>query len=141
MRDDTEVPFLIEGYASLFGTPDRVGDVVRPGAFSASLARRPIVPMLIQHNDGAKAGRWMRITEDGRGLCVRGLVNTGSARRLISMGLDGLSIGFRPVLWVPRTGGGRELRVIDLVEISIVSDPMLAGARFTVGRRTMEFAA
>jgi HK97 family phage prohead protease len=141
MGVEAELPLLIEGYASLFGKPDRAGDIVRPGAFGASLARQHVVPMLIQHRDGARAGRWVRMIEDGRGLFVRGLVETDSARRLIRQGLDGLSIGFRPVLSLPRPGGGRELRVIDLVEISIVSEPMLAGARFAVGGSMVKHAA
>lgn len=89
MRGDAGRPLLIEGYASLFGKPDRVGDIVRPGAFGASLARRPFVPMLIQHHDNARAGRWVRINEDGHGLFVRGLVDADSARLLIGRGLMG----------------------------------------------------
>ena len=61
---------LIEGYASIFGMADMTGDVVRAGAFARSL-RRSSVPMLLQHRNGAVAGRWVRMVEDGRGLFVR----------------------------------------------------------------------
>lgn len=132
---------LIEGYASLFGLADAAGDVVRPGAFARSLAKAGGVAMLIQHRDGARAGRWTRMSEDGRGLFVRGLVEAPGARRLVEAGLDGLSIGFRPRLWTPRTGGGRELREVDLVEISLVNAPMLKGARFSVPGRGAKRAA
>lgn len=128
---------LIEGYAAVFGPPDRVGDCVRAGAFSRSLRSHPIVPMLIQHRRGAIAGRWTRILEDGRGLFVRGLVEAPGACALIAKGLDGLSIGFRPRLARPRASVGRDLIDLQLVEISIVADPMQPAARFNVpaGRR------
>jgi HK97 family phage prohead protease len=131
---------LIEGYASLFGVPDLASDVVRPGAFARSLARSSLggggVPMLFQHVSGRLAGRWTALREDGRGLYVRGLVTdeTGSGRAALKLiadkGLDGLSIGFIARDWRPRVGGGRELREIELREVSLVSTPMAPGARF-----------
>ncbi|MCA8900280.1 MAG: HK97 family phage prohead protease [Hyphomonas sp.] len=123
---------LIEGYASLFGIPDLSGDVVRAGAFARSLRSGAALPMLIQHRQGALAGRWVRMAEDGRGLFVRGLIEKASARALVERGLDGLSIGFRPRLWKPRAGGGRELIELDLIEISLVAAPMQTLARFGV---------
>ncbi len=123
-------PELIEGYASVFGAPDLAGDVVRGGAFAASLRSGGSIPMLLQHRNGAVAGRWTLLRETGRGLFVRGLVETDGARRLLASGLDGLSIGFRPRLWRPRTHG-RELIAVDLVEISLVSAPMQPLARLT----------
>ncbi|MEL7109543.1 MAG: HK97 family phage prohead protease, partial [Pseudomonadota bacterium] len=64
---------LIEGYASLFGVPDRSSDVVRPGAFSDAIAQRDL-PMLLQHKPSAVIGHWVRVVEDARGLFVRGLI-------------------------------------------------------------------
>jgi HK97 family phage prohead protease len=127
---------LIEGYASLFGAPDLAGDIVRAGAFNRSLARGGGVPMLFQHVSGRLAGRWTTLREDGRGLFVRGLVTdeTGSGRAALKLiagrGLDGLSIGFIARDWRPRIGGGRELREIELREVSLVSTPMAPAARF-----------
>ncbi|MFN3313098.1 MAG: HK97 family phage prohead protease [Hyphomonas sp.] len=141
MRDETKESWLIEGYASLFGQADSSGDRVRAGAFAQSLTRWPNVPMLIQHRDGARAGHWVRIVEDGRGLFVRGMVDSPGALHLIERGLDGLSIGFRPRMQAERTGGGRELIALDLFEISLVHAPMLEGARFSVLGRTMKRAA
>ena len=123
-------PLLIEGYASVFGVEDLTGDVVRAGAFARSLARVKLPPMLLQHRSDAVAGRWVRIVEDGRGLYVRGLIEADSARALASNGLDGLSIGFRPLMWQRRAGGGRELTDVELVEVSLVADPMQPVARF-----------
>ena len=134
-------PVLIEGYASLFGVADTGGDIVRAGAFARSLKRAGGVAMLMQHRDGARAGRWTRMIEDGRGLYVRGLVEAPGALALVARGMDGLSIGFRPSMWRPRVSGGRELIEVDLVEVSLVQAPMLSGARFSVQGRSLVQAA
>lgn len=128
---DRAAPVLIEGYAALFGVADLSGDVVRAGTFARSL-RAGGVPMLLQHRTGAIAGRWTRLVEDGRGLFVRGLIERPGAMTLVAAGLDGLSIGFRARLWKPRVEDGRDLIDLDLVEISLVAEPMQPGARFSV---------
>jgi HK97 family phage prohead protease len=129
---------VIEGYASLFGVEDMAGDVVRAGAFSQSLSRGGGVGMLLSHVGGRTAGRWTTIREDGRGLFVRGFVSGETAAgltalRMIGDGtLDGLSIGFVARDWTPRVVRGRELKRIELREISLVTAPMLREARFSV---------
>ncbi len=129
---DPKSPVLIEGYASLFGVADTVGDVVRAGAFARSL-RGGGVPMLLQHKNGVIAGRWVRMIEDGRGLYVRGLIESAGAKALaLAGGLDGLSIGFRPRVWTPRVEQGRVLADVELVEVSLVAEPMHRQARFKV---------
>ncbi|MEM6535653.1 MAG: HK97 family phage prohead protease [Pseudomonadota bacterium] len=123
---------VIEGYASVFGVADKSGDVVRAGAFARSLRQGP-VPMLLQHRAGSVSGRWSRMREDGHGLFVRGVVEGDGAKALVSRhGLDGLSIGFRPRIWTPRVEGGRMLADVDLVEVSLVAEPMHSDARFRV---------
>ena len=128
---------VIEGYASLFGVEDLAGDVVRAGAFWRSLARGGRLPMLLQHAGGRQAGSWTAMREDGRGLYVRGLVTDETAAGQAALkligdrDLDGLSIGFIARDWSPRPGGGRDLRQIELREVSLVGSPMLPGARFT----------
>ena len=122
---------LIEGYASRFNVEDRSGDVVRPGAFALSLRSGP-KPMLLQHHAGAVSGRWVRMVEDGCGLFVRGLIESPAAQILMEGGLSGLSIGFRPQVWTVRPQAGRVLVKVDLVEVSLVAEPMLDTARFKV---------
>jgi len=62
MDDDTlsvaPLGVRIEGYASLFDRVDLSGDVVRPGAFAASLAAAPAadIRMLYQHEAGEPVG-------------------------------------------------------------------------------------
>jgi HK97 family phage prohead protease len=135
---------VIEGYASLFGVEDLAGDIVRAGAFARSLARQGPVGMLLQHAGGRTAGRWTAIREDGRGLFVRGLVTDETpagqaALRLTQDGaMTGLSIGFVARDWAPRRDRGRELRDIELREVSLVSAPMLPGARFQAAGLAMD---
>lgn len=137
---------VIEGYASLFGEEDLAGDVVRAGAFTRSLIRGRNVGMLLNHRGGRTAGRWTTIREEGRGLFVRGLVEDTTAAGAAALSqirqgrLNGLSIGFIARDWRPRLARGRELREIDLREISLVAAPMLESARFAVvgGARAFE---
>lgn len=139
-----EVPTLAEGhviagYASLFGARDQGGDVVAPGAYGASLKRMAAegrrVKMLWQHDPAQPLGTWDEVREDARGLWVKGrlLDSVGRAREaaaLIAAGaIDGLSIGYRTVRALKAADGGRLLSELDLWEVSLVTFPMLSGAR------------
>ncbi len=128
------------GYASLFGEVDLGRDVIEPGAFSRSLARRGAsdVRMLFQHDPDQPIGRWTTIREDRRGLMVEGRLALTVARArevhdLMKAGaLDGLSIGFRTEkARTDRRAGLRRILAADLWEISVVTFPMLPGARVT----------
>lgn len=129
-----------EGYASLFRMPDLGKDIVEPGAFRESLARRgPAgVRLLWQHDPAEPLGRWLSLVEDSRGLFVRGRLSLAVARAreihaLMRDGaIDGLSIGFRPekARSEPCTGL-RRLERVDLWEVSIVTFPMLPQARIS----------
>jgi HK97 family phage prohead protease len=130
------------GYASVFGRLDDAGDLVMPGAFAKSLARRGATKlrMLFQHDPKEPVGTWDVAREDGFGLWVEGRLVPGVPRadalkRLIERrAIDGLSIGFRTERATREARGGhRKLWAIDLWEISIVTFPMLADARIAVG--------
>jgi HK97 family phage prohead protease len=128
------------GYASLFDLEDHSRDIVRSGAFTRSLNARGVtgIRMLFQHDAGEPIGIWREISEDARGLFVRGEVLRDGPRGRAAAGLiekgavDGLSIGFRTVRSTPRPGGRRDLLDLDLWEVSIVTFPMLAQARLSV---------
>lgn len=132
-------PGMFEGYASLFGIADGLGDVVAPGAFASSLRRRPAarVRMLYQHLAQEPLGVWDEIREDVRGLYVRGRLAGDVTRArevgaLIGQGaLDGLSIGFRTLRATRGKNGFRILNEIELWEISVVTFPLLAGSTVT----------
>ena len=129
-----------EGYASLYNLRDRSGDVVKPGAFRRTLtAKRPSdIRLLHQHKAEEPIGIWEEIREDARGLFVRGRLILRSPRAaevwaLMREGaIDGLSIGYKTVR-AGKTSApkGRTLFDIDLWEISLVTFPLLAGARVT----------
>ncbi len=132
----TGTPFTatIEGYASIFNTPDQNGDIVAPGAFRASLQTRQPVRMLYQHMAEAPIGRWVVAKEDARGLWVSGEITLGSDKArevyaLIESGaIDGLSIGFQTVK-ARKEGAGRRILKADLWEVSVVTFPMAPAAR------------
>ncbi len=136
----------IEGYASLFGLADQGGDIVRAGAFAASLARLAAkgerVRMLWQHDPARPIGVWDEIREDGRGLWVKGrllpeVAQAREAMTLISAGaMDGLSIGYRTVSAERDAKGRRLLTEVELWEVSLVTFPMLPDARLGGGAGT-----
>ena len=84
-------------------------------------------------------GVWDQVSEDERGLFVRGRIMDWSAearfaRALAAAGaLDGLSIGFRSRR-ARRDGRLRVLVEVELWEVSLVTFPMLPGARFGISR-------
>jgi HK97 family phage prohead protease len=110
------------GYAAVFDRPDSGGDVVRRGAFTEGLKRVGEVPLLLQHK-GRPVGRIEHLSEDRRGLRVIAEVVDSRARELVRRGLKGLSFGYR-VREANSAAGVRELRALDLVEVSLVARPM-----------------
>ena len=132
------------GYASVFERVDEGGDIVMPGAFRKSLSRRgrERIRLLFQHDPKEPVGTWETIAEDGFGLWAEGRLVPGvpradALRRLIEKrAVDGLSIGFRTVRATREPASGhRKLWQIDLWEISIVTFPMMDGARIAPGAR------
>jgi HK97 family phage prohead protease len=128
----------VEGYASLFGAVDQARDMVMPGAFTQTLKLRGLrrVPMLFQHDPAEPVGIWLELREDRHGLFARGRLIPEVARgrelfALVKAGaIDGLSIGFRTVKGrVDPRSRIRKIDQIDLWEISIVTFPLLNGAR------------
>jgi uncharacterized protein len=138
---------VIAGYASLFDAEDQGGDVVRRGAYAASLKRLGAggqrVKMLWQHDPTRPIGVWDEVREDARGLWVRGRLLTEvqaarEAKALLEAGaIDGLSIGYRTVR-AEKTGAGRALTEVELWEVSLVTFPMLPEARVRAGEATEE---
>ena len=129
---------VFEGYASLFEREDLGRDVIAPGAFRDSLASRGAqrIKMLFQHDPAEPIGVWEEVREDARGLYVRGRLMTAvaKAREVLALmragALDGLSIGFKMVKGKRDAATGvRRVEKVDLWEISVVTFPMLPGAR------------
>ncbi len=129
---------VIEGYASLFGEIDQARDMMMPGAFAQTLRQRGLrkIPMLFQHDASEPVGIWLELREDIRGLWARGrlIPDVARGRELLALvradAIDGLSIGYRTVRGrVDPRSRIRKLYQVDLWEISIVTFPLLAGAR------------
>jgi len=137
-RTTIEPDGTVEGYASLFNEIDQARDMVMAGAFAATLRQRSVrrIPMLFQHDPAEPVGVWLELREDHRGLYARGrlIPEVARGRELLSLlkagAIDGLSIGYRTVRGRidPKTRI-RRLYQVDLWEVSIVTFPLLTGAR------------
>ena len=137
-RTTIEPDGTVEGYASLFGEVDQARDMVMPGAFTPTLKLRGLrrVPMLFQHDPAEPVGISLELREDQHGLYARGrlipeVVRGRELFALVKAGaIDGLSIGFRTIKGrVDPRSRIRKIDQIDLWEISIVTFPLLNGAR------------
>lgn len=124
---------LIEGMAWKFAEPDRIGDVITKGAFAG--ASLPL-PMLFGHDQNDPVGTWDTADEADEGLRVKGrllvedLPRAREIRALVRAGaVRGISIGFRTRKSTPRSGGGRTITSLELLEASLVTIPMHPGAR------------
>ena len=136
----------IEGYASVFNTPDLNGDIVAPGAFAKSLRMQRKPAMLYSHAAEAPIGRWVSVREDSYGLFVKGelLLSSPRAREVHALleggAIDGLSIGYQTARSI-RVKSGRRITEAELWEISVVTFPMAPAARVTrIGPAISELA-
>lgn len=117
-----------EGYASVFGNVDGGMDVVQKGAFTKSLATRT-PKMLWQHDPHQIIGVWEAVSEDDRGLFVKGrlfaeIERGRDALTLLREGaLDSMSIGYRTIEAAPE-GRVRKLKEVSLFEVSLVTFAM-----------------
>lgn len=129
------------GYGSVFNVLDKGGDIIIPGAFSASLARWKSsgrnVPVLWQHDTDEPIGHWPELKEDDHGLFgdAELWLEDAPYARLAQKGMKtktitGLSIGYRVKKFSKDTTTGvYTLQELDLVEISVVTNPMNDQAR------------
>lgn len=141
----------IEGYGSVFGVRDNYDDVIAAGAFLDSLkahkAAGTMPAMLWQHSSDAPIGVWTEMTEDAKGLRIKGQLCLDAekgkeAYALLKMGaLNGLSIGFMSKQWsYDRETDVRTLTEIDLWEVSLVTFPANEKARVTNVKSSAELA-
>jgi len=134
----------IAGYASTFdGPPDLGGDVIERGAYSASLAARPIVPILWAHDPAQPIGKTIFLAETDKALIFEAVIlptTTGKdAAILAKAGIMSCSIGYDTLKSGPPMGKGevRRLKEIDLYEISLVTFPMNPRARLATVSETL----
>lgn len=159
MREILSVPFEVkfvgdlatgefDGHGAVYANVDDGGDMFAPGAFTLALQKAAATgrtaSMYMQHGailgaDPRPVGKWLSITEDAKGLAVKGRLvgletETGRYNHaLVKEGaMTGLSVGYRPrkVEYPKKAGEPRRLiKEADLFEISIVDQPMNALAR------------
>ncbi len=125
----------VSGIAWQFGVADRVGDIIEPDAFKGF--DLPL-PMLVSHDMSDPVGTWDSATVKADGFHVAGKMlvedvpGARRARALVRAGaIKGLSIGFAGAKGKARPGGGRIIKSLELMEISLVTVGMHPGARIT----------
>jgi HK97 family phage prohead protease len=131
------------GYGSVFNVLDSWDDIVAPGAFTKSLqslaGKGRQVPILWQHDTENPIGVWSGLKQDSIGLFGDGalwLDDTPTAKLaykgMSSRAITGLSIGYitRCADYDQKTGI-RTLKELDLIEISVVTNPANDEARVT----------
>lgn len=122
----------LEGYAALFNTPadiaGRFTETIRAGAFATSLKSGSDVLALVDHDAGRVLARTrsgtLRLAEDTRGLAFElDVPDTSTGRDVLALAergdIGGMSFGFTAIDQT-RDGGKRELRAVNLHEISVV---------------------
>lgn len=130
----------LEGYAATFGAEARLApdlvETIRPGAFSQSLAERKDILALVDHDPGKMLARTrsgtLRLSEDSKGLAFDlDVPDTAAGHDVLALAqrgdLGGMSFGFY-VVDEHVAGARRELRAVDLIEVSVVQAfPAYAG--------------
>lgn len=141
----------LEGLAAIFDEETTIGDfteVVRPGAFTRSLAAGGDILALVDHDPARLLARTrtgsLMLSETKRGLAfslqVPNTQDGNDALALAERGdLGGMSFGFRiPAGGEVWEGRSRQLVDVDLMEISVVSAwPAYAGTTVTARSRVM----
>jgi HK97 family phage prohead protease len=124
----------LEGYAALFGVATRIADfeeIIAAGAFTDTLREKRDVLALADHDPTRMLARTksgtLRLSEDSRGLAFDlDVPDTTAGRDVLALAergdIGGASFGFKVAKdgenW---RGNRRELRALNLIEISVVS--------------------
>lgn len=121
------------GYAAGYGNEDSDGDIIMRGAFAESIASdfpRKKIKILWQHNSREPIGLPVEMSEDEKGLYVKGKISKtergDEAMELLRDGvIDSMSVGFM----IPKDGyeynddGKRMITKGRLMEFSLVTFP------------------
>lgn len=121
------------GYAAVFGAEANIGggvvETIAPGAFSSSLSDGRDILALVDHDPARVLARTksgtLRLFEDEKGLAFElSVPDTQAGKDVLTLAkrgdLGGMSFGFS-VIDEALDGDRRELRVIELFEISVVA--------------------
>lgn len=135
----------VSGVAWKYDQPDRIGDMIAPGAFAK--AALPI-PMLFGHDLNDPIGTWDSATDKAGGwhlagkLLVDDVARAREVRALVRSGaVKGLSVGFVTKQASARPGGGRLIKSLELLEVSLVTVGMHPGAQVTSAKSAVQALA
>lgn len=139
---ETEDDGTFEGYASVFNNKDLGNDVIRKGSFLKTITEKKPnqIKLLYQHKTDEPIGVIDEISEDSKGLKIKGRLALGTQKgrevfELMKMGaLDSMSIGYKLAPDSYKYDDKNKRRVIkqvDLMEISMVTFPMNPKAKVT----------
>ncbi len=122
----------LEGYAATFNNTATIGgrfvETIARGAFAATLRSQGDILALVDHDPGRVLARTrsgtLRLSEDSKGLAFTlDVPDTSHGRDVLALAergdLGGMSFGFTAVD-EHRDGDRRELRAVELHEISVV---------------------
>jgi len=138
---------VFSGYASVFGGVDSYGDTIDPKAYDSTLSNRQRPIKMRWNHFGEVIGKWLDIAVDSKGLMATGQLTPGHSKAvdvyasLKHGAIDGMSIGYVPRLVEDLGNGGRLLKQIDLVEISVVEEPADLGARIESVKSALDACA
>lgn len=122
----------LAGYAAVFGAAAKVGgftESIMHGAFRAALASKGDILALVDHDPGRLLARTgsgtLRLSEDAKGLAFElDVPDTGLGRDILALAerrdLGGMSFAFKVMDEAWPTRDRRELRAVDLLEVSVV---------------------
>lgn len=141
IEEDEDGNHVFEGYASTFGNVDWHNDIMVQGCFQKSIQQFNMglvtIPVLWQHDYRIPLGIYVKMTEDSKGLFVRGIMpksDTFVSGRVVPQMKVGsvtkMSIG----IWVHDYEIKDDVRYInkaELFEISLVTFPANEEARVT----------
>lgn len=101
--------------------------------------------MLFGHDMNDPIGTWDLAEEKSDGLHITGkmlvaeLPRAKQVQALVKSGaVRGLSIGYVTKKAAPRPGGGRTIKSLELLEVSLVTIPMHPGAQVTSAKSAVE---
>ena len=129
--DEEEGTFT--GYAATFSSkPDSYGDVIDPGAFTKTLKDgRKRIKVLWQHSPMEPIGKPVEISEDEKGLLIKGKLSLGvqRAREILALMKDDvineMSIGYETIKQEYKDGVRhlKEIRLYDTSPVTFAANP------------------
>lgn len=125
---------IISGYFSSFNVEDSYGDIVKPGAFTKTIAEQgpksaqPRIKFLLNHDVSMPIGKLLSLEEDSFGLKYTAQIGTNAAAvdfmKMVESGLiTEHSIGFRTMRSMDKENNQKR----DLVELQLFEGSALSG--------------